>query len=302
MDTQNLQTFVTVVRLGSFTKAAEHSFISPTAIMKQINKLEAELDASLLERSTAGVELTAQGQLFLPYAEELLSLAQKAYLACQTQGITIRLGSSLLHPGQPLLAIWDRLKDQMPQYQINMVPLLSDLTTSNREYEALGDSCDIMIGTFEQASIHSLVDIISLGSYRFSLALPNNHPLTKKDLLTLKDLQGLTILMVPKGISHKNDQIREKILAEAPDVQIVETDGRYDLDTFNQAVNNSYALLNLTPWEGIHPGLTSVPLDSDIRVEYGILAHKKAPTHVRTFLNAVQHLILTEMGEYGPLE
>ena len=39
MDIQNLQTFLAVAKLGSFTKAAEQNFISPTAVMKQINKL-----------------------------------------------------------------------------------------------------------------------------------------------------------------------------------------------------------------------------------------------------------------------
>lgn len=302
MDTQNLQTFITVVKLGSFTKTAEQSFISPTAVMKQMNKLEDEMNCRLLERSSAGVRLTSQGEKFFPLAQQMMDLAQEAYLACQTQHISIRLGSSLLHPGQPFLAIWDRIKEQLPQYQVNLTALPSYLSTSNREYEALGHSCDIVIGTFDEATTHSLVDAISLGAYRLSIALSNQHPLTKKDSLSLTDLAGLTLLMVPKGISQKNDQLRADILKVLPDIDIVETDGRYDLDTFNQAVNQGYALINLTPWESIHPGLTSIPLESELTVEYGILAQKKAPTHVRTFLKNVQYHILTKMGDYGPLK
>ncbi|MFR6643353.1 MAG: LysR family transcriptional regulator, partial [Megasphaera sp.] len=52
MDIQNLQTFLAVAKLGSFTKAAEQNFISATAVMKQINKLESELGCTLLERSS----------------------------------------------------------------------------------------------------------------------------------------------------------------------------------------------------------------------------------------------------------
>ncbi len=43
METSNLQTFLTVTATGSFTKAAEQSFLSAPAVMKQINKLEQEL-------------------------------------------------------------------------------------------------------------------------------------------------------------------------------------------------------------------------------------------------------------------
>ena len=57
----NLKAFVRVAECGSFTKAAESLYLSPTAVMKQINALEKHLDLILLERSPAGVRLTAAG-------------------------------------------------------------------------------------------------------------------------------------------------------------------------------------------------------------------------------------------------
>ena len=42
-----LTAFVTVADCGSFTKAAEILYISPTAVMKQINSLENHLDLKL---------------------------------------------------------------------------------------------------------------------------------------------------------------------------------------------------------------------------------------------------------------
>ena len=78
MDIQNLQTFLAVAKLGSFTKAAEQNFISPTAVMKQINKLESELDCTLLERSSAGIRLKPEGEVFLTYAQQLIELSHEA--------------------------------------------------------------------------------------------------------------------------------------------------------------------------------------------------------------------------------
>lgn len=46
-----LQTFLTVADCGSFTKASEKLFISATAIMKQMNTLEAHLQLQLIQRS-----------------------------------------------------------------------------------------------------------------------------------------------------------------------------------------------------------------------------------------------------------
>lgn len=46
-----LRTFLTVADCGSFTKASEKLFISATAIMKQMNTLEAQLQLQLIQRS-----------------------------------------------------------------------------------------------------------------------------------------------------------------------------------------------------------------------------------------------------------
>ena len=49
-----LDTFLAVCDCKSFTKAAKQLYISPTAVMKQINQLEKELDLKLIERTHAG--------------------------------------------------------------------------------------------------------------------------------------------------------------------------------------------------------------------------------------------------------
>lgn len=46
-----LDTFITVTNCGSFTKAAEVLYISPTAVMKQMNSLEHHLNLKLIERT-----------------------------------------------------------------------------------------------------------------------------------------------------------------------------------------------------------------------------------------------------------
>ena len=58
-----LDTFITVADYGSFTKAAAQLYISPTAVMKQMNALEQHLQLQLIERTPAGVHLTPAGNV-----------------------------------------------------------------------------------------------------------------------------------------------------------------------------------------------------------------------------------------------
>ena len=53
-----LDTFIAVADCKSFTKAADKLYISPTAVMKQMNTLENHLNLKLIERSPSGVSLT----------------------------------------------------------------------------------------------------------------------------------------------------------------------------------------------------------------------------------------------------
>ena len=57
-----LETFLRVADAGSFNKAAEEAYITPTAVIKQINLLEADLGVKLFERSYRGLTLTKAGK------------------------------------------------------------------------------------------------------------------------------------------------------------------------------------------------------------------------------------------------
>ncbi|MDY2781910.1 MAG: LysR family transcriptional regulator, partial [Candidatus Pseudoruminococcus sp.] len=58
-----LPIFVCVADCGSFNKAAEKMYISPPAIMKQINALEKHLDMKLFDRTNQGIRLTPAGKV-----------------------------------------------------------------------------------------------------------------------------------------------------------------------------------------------------------------------------------------------
>jgi len=80
MDFDQLETFISVARLLSFSRAADKRFRTQPAISSQIRLLEEEVGARLLDRSGGKVSLTASGKVFLKFADELLE-SRKAMLA-----------------------------------------------------------------------------------------------------------------------------------------------------------------------------------------------------------------------------
>lgn len=56
-----LETFLRVADAGSFSRAAEEAYITPTAVIKQINLLEESLGVKLFDRTHRGLTLTKAG-------------------------------------------------------------------------------------------------------------------------------------------------------------------------------------------------------------------------------------------------
>ncbi|HWC15699.1 MAG TPA: LysR family transcriptional regulator [Terriglobales bacterium] len=72
MDFDQLNSFLEVAKLSSFSKAAERCFRTQPAISSQIRALEEEVGAKLFDRSGAKVTLTVPGKAFQAYAEDAL--------------------------------------------------------------------------------------------------------------------------------------------------------------------------------------------------------------------------------------
>jgi DNA-binding transcriptional LysR family regulator len=65
---RQLDAFIAVAELSSFTRAAARLHLTPSAVSSLIGELEAALEFDLFARNTRNVSLTAQGRIFLPSA------------------------------------------------------------------------------------------------------------------------------------------------------------------------------------------------------------------------------------------
>ena len=90
MNLKQLEYFIAVAELLSFTKAAKKCYISQTAITLQIQSLEKRLGVSLFIRDKHHVELTAAGKVYLNEARAILIRAEEAAKLARTasEGVT----------------------------------------------------------------------------------------------------------------------------------------------------------------------------------------------------------------------
>ncbi len=93
MELRQLEAFLTVVREGSFTQAAELLNLTQPSLSARIQQLEQSLGQSLFRRDKRPIQLTQQGKLFADYVERALGILNAGREALQTQqfGLTGRV-------------------------------------------------------------------------------------------------------------------------------------------------------------------------------------------------------------------
>src|SRR5205823_8563919 len=78
MDLDQLHTFLEIVRLKSFSKAAQTCYRTQPAISAQVRQLEQELNTTLFDRLGTRISLTVAGRIFAEHAEQILAVRRPA--------------------------------------------------------------------------------------------------------------------------------------------------------------------------------------------------------------------------------
>ena len=286
-----LTSFVCVADSGSFNKAAEKLYISSTAVIKQMNALERHLNMQLFDRTNHGILLTPAGKVIYKHAKILYEYSEKA-IAEARQAMTAKLntfyvGTSILNPCKPFMDLWYKINHQFPDYRLHIVPFEDDHSDILSEISAIGEKFDFVVAACDSRQWLDRCNFQKLGTYRLCIAVPREHPLADKKLLTLKDLYGETLMLVKRGDSAMVDMVRDEI-ERHPLISTEDTSQFYDMSVFNRCVRTLHVLLTLECWADVHPALVTIPVDWDFSVPYGILYQLHPGNDIQRFLDAIK--------------
>ena len=290
-----LETFVKVADAGSFSKAADAMYITPTAVIKQINLLENSLDLKLFNRTHRGLFLTAAGKslykdavYMMRYSAEAVARARKAM---ETEGAVIRLGSSPMTPCQFLVDLWPKLYEYCPEIKFQIVPFANTPENAREILQNLGENIDIVAGVYDDAmlsrrkcSAQKLMDV------PVCCAVPKLRPLAAKEKLTVSDLEGQHFFMIEEGWNKYVDAMRRDLESRHPEI-IIENFAFFNMDVFNKCENTGSLLMATPMWTQAHPLLKVLPVEWDYKLPFGLLHSPSPSPQVQKLLDAAAMVI-----------
>lgn len=211
MEIRQLRTFMSIVKLGSFSQAAQFLGYTQSSVTTHIQLLEKELNTVLFERFGHQLMLTTDGERLYAYADQIIRLAEDAKNDLDNSAVP--RGPIVI--GMPESLCVYHLSGLLQEY-ISLYPdvelrlkfgISSDFRILLRK-----NMMDIAFFLERNITDHDLVSNL-LWSEPIVLAASPRHELSSLDRIDAKHLKGQTLIFVESGSAYRI--MMEKRLAQA---------------------------------------------------------------------------------------
>lgn len=291
---RQVSTFITVANKGSFSRAAEALFVSPTAVMKQIDSLEERLGVVLFRRTNRGLVLTKAGESVLGDAKYLVDYASRAEKKAREIGRnenkrSIRIGTSLMTPAKFILDIWAEIQEVEPNLKVELIPFENTPENAREILSSLGVHIDVVAGIYdEKFKKERGFRTVLLENKEVSFAVPLTSHLSWRRSVSPEDLKQTGAMFIKRGWNEHIDLLRDEY--EKAGVAVTDFDF-FNLSAFNEAVKLNIPIIAISGWENVHPLLKIVSSKISVTVPYGIMYSPEPSKQVSRFVKAVENIV-----------
>ena len=281
MDLKQLNAFIAVADLRSFSAAAAKTGLSQPSLSRLIKQLETDMNVVLIDRYHRPLHLTEAGGFFydkistiLTEIETVTSMAQR--LSAPSRALNIGFVPSVLYGLLP--EIIAMLKQSNPDIEVH----LKDIS-SYQQMEAL-KSGDIDIGFGRFAHQDPWIQQILLRHERYVVALPKSHPLAHVQEQRLIDLANNRLILYHQTHLPIATALSSELTSNKPNSQTKTEHGNNDPSELDEPITEP--LLHLFAQYGISPFMTTTV--SDLQVALGLVAAGEGITLVPSSLKIVR--------------
>ncbi len=200
MDFDQLHTFLEIVRLKSFSKAAQTCYRTQPAISAQIRQLEHELKAELFERFGSRISLTTAGKIFAEYAERMLDLRRQAQNSLNELETSPR-GELVIAANEAtciyvLPKVFAEYKTQFPGVQLQV-----NRSYGSRVVEAVMENV-ADFGLTQLPVVEKRVQVVEIYRDEVRAVVPADHPLAAMDKVRCEDVIAWPLLLPQTGMTR----------------------------------------------------------------------------------------------------
>ncbi len=197
--------FYDVAKYGSFSKTAEFTYTTQSAISKSIKKLEEELDTQLFYRNSKGIELTDKGRELLYYVEKAFgNLVTAERIMVETEN----LDRGKLNIGLPSFISSFLLSNEIKDFHNKYPNIEISITNGTREYLLdLLSKHQIDFAIYAVSIVDDIkdddLDVVDLYSVKYTFFCKKEDYEKYKDVKSIKDLENIPLVLPIHGTNNR---------------------------------------------------------------------------------------------------
>jgi DNA-binding transcriptional LysR family regulator len=200
MDFDQLHTFLEIVRLKSFSKAAQTCYRTQPAISAQVRQLEQELNTALFERFGSRISLTTAGRIFAGHAAQMLDMRRQAQDAINELERNPR-GELLIAANEAtciyvLPQVFSEYKNLFPSVQLQV-----DRSYGSRVVDAVMENI-ADFGLTQLPVEEKRLQVVHIYKDEIRVIVPIRHPLADRKVVHAPDLLEFQLLLPKSGTTR----------------------------------------------------------------------------------------------------
>ncbi len=294
MDFDQLHTFLEIVRLKSFSKAAQTCYRTQPAISAQIRQLEHELKAELFERFGSRISLTTAGKIFAEYAERMLDVRRQAQNSLNELETSPR-GELVIAANEAtciyvLPKVFAEYKTQFPGVQLQV-----NRSYGSRVVEAVMENV-ADFGLTQLPVLEKRVQVVDMHRDEVRAVVPADHPLARMEQVRCEDVVPYPLLLPQTGMTRS--RLNAWFESVEDELQVsMELDSSETMKRFVMAGLGITFLAASNCQEEVEAGdLKSIPLGPEPMIRKLGLIYRKDKALPKAALGFIQ-VILGQFGE-----
>ena len=194
---KDLRYLVAVADSRHFGRAAERCFVSQPTLSAQLKKLEDYLGVQLIERHPGNVTLTEAGEQIVARARRILEASEEVVTLARAHRDPLagRLRLALLPTIGPYLLprVSQAIRKGLPRLELRLYEYQTSQMLEKLE------SGEVDVGILALPVELEGLEARKLFTEPFTVAVPDQHRLARRDSVRVDDLKGETLLLLEDG-------------------------------------------------------------------------------------------------------
>lgn len=291
---KSLESFIAIADCGSFARAADLMFVSSTALIKQINQLEASLGVKLFVRTNKGITLSEAGKLLYKDSKYIINYShqalERAARTLRGDPYTVRVGACLMSPVSMIEELLEAVAFREPRFQFDICPFPDYYTDYTHIIDSLGERIDVVASVYGASRARKpAYQVLPLAPVPMCAAVPKRHRLAAATRIELENLRGETVFVTSDDIPNVTAPMAADLERHQATVKYLRQKS-FDITAYNQCACSDSILIS-PMGAGLHPLLKNIPIHWDYAVPHGLFYPLRPNEGVEKFIQAAAEYV-----------